>query len=154
MQSFTSPARFGRGLAVAALLGGTMLAGSLAAARADTVGIAAFQLAQATPGTSAGAAATATKGETVEQRITTLRAALKITSDEDAKWNAVAQTMRENAAGMDKLIAESRTTAPQSMTAVDDLQMYQKFTQAHVDGLKNLISSIERIIPSRSCAAR
>jgi hypothetical protein len=53
--------------------------------------------------------------------------------------------MRENAAAMDKLIAETRTTPPQSMTAVDDLKSYQKFAQAHVDGLKNLISSFDEL---------
>jgi hypothetical protein len=137
---------FSRSLAVAALLGGTMLAGSLTSARADTVGNAAFQMAQATtPPTSAGAAATSAKGETVEERISSLKVSLKITSDEDAKWNAVAQSMRENASNMDKLRAESRTTSPQSMTAVEDLKMYQKFSQAHVDGLKNLISSFSTL---------
>lgn len=148
MTSFSQPiisvALIRRSLAVTALLGATMLAGQLTAARADPA-IAAFQLAQATPQTQAGAAATASKGETVEQRIVTLHAALKITPDEDAKWNAVAQTMRENAANMDKLIAASRTTAPQTMSAVDDLEQYQKFTQAHVDGLKNLISSFSTL---------
>jgi hypothetical protein len=144
-----SQVTFKRSFALAALLGATMLTAPLTA-RADTVAIAAFQLAQAAapaaaPQTQAGAAATSTKGETVEQRITTLHAALKITSDEDAKWNAVAQSMRENASAMDKLIAESRTTAPQSMSAVDDLKMYQKFSQAHVDGLKNLISSFSTL---------
>jgi hypothetical protein len=128
-----------------------MLAGPLTSARADTIGNAAFQLAQAStpaspqaqaaPQSQAGAGATTAKGETVEQRITSLHTALKITSDEDAKWNAVAQAMRENASNMDKLVAETRTTSPQTMTAVDDLNMYQKFSQAHVDGLKNLISS-------------
>jgi hypothetical protein len=140
------PARFSRSLAIAALLGGTMLAGPLSAARADTVRAAALQMAQAaTPQTQAGAAATAANGETVEQRITTLHSTLKITSGEDAKWNAVAQAMRENAANMDKLVAESRTSPPQNMSAVDDLTMYQKFAQAHVDGLKNLISSFSTL---------
>jgi len=95
----------------------------------------------AAPQTKAAVAVTESKGETIEQRITTLRAALKITSEEDAKWNAVAQAMRENASAMDKLVAESRKSAPESTSAVDDLKMYQKFAQAHVDGLKNLISS-------------
>ena len=40
---------------------------------------------------------------------------------------------------MDKLVAATRTTPPQNMTAVEDLKIYQKFAQAHVDGLKNLI---------------
>ena len=45
--------------------------------------------------------------------------------------------MRENAAAMDKLIAETRTTPPQNMTAVAELKMYRKFAQTHVDALKN-----------------
>ena len=51
--------------------------------------------------------------------------------------------MRENAAAMDKLIAETRTTPPQNMSAVADLKMYQKFAQTHVDALKNLLSHFE-----------
>src|SRR6185437_254068 len=87
------------------------------------------------------AAATETKGETVEQRITNLHTALKITSEQETKWNGVAQAMRENAANMDKLVAANRTNPPQNMTAVEDLTTYQKFAQAHVDGLKNLNSA-------------
>jgi hypothetical protein len=128
---------FARSFAFAALMGATMLVSPLAAAHAAN-----FQEAQgATPQTHAAEAATATKGETVEQRIVTLHAALKITPDEDAKWNAVAQAMRENASNMDQIVAENRKMAPQDMSAVDDLKAYQKFAQAHVDGLKNLISS-------------
>src|ERR1700733_12632393 len=130
---------FTRSFALAALMGGSMLACPLAVAHA---GNAEFQLAQATTSQTRGSeAATATKGETVEQRIATLHAALKITPDEDVKWTAVAQAMRENASNMDQLIAENRKTAPKDMSATDDLKMYQKFAQAHVDGLKNLISS-------------
>jgi protein CpxP len=131
--------------AMAALLGATMLAAPLAA-RAEAVSNGAFQMAQAAaPKSQAGVAATQSKGETVEQRITTLHAALKITPDEETKWNDVAQAMRENASAMDKLVADNRTTAPQSMSALDDLKMYQKFSQAHVDGLKNLISSFSTL---------
>ena len=138
-QAIPLRAPFGRSFAFAALMGATMLVSPLAAAHA---GNAEFQMVQAaTPPTHAAEAATATKGETVEQRITNLHAALKITPEETAKWNAVAQAMRENAANMDRLIAENRKTAPQDMSAVDDLKLYQKFAQAHVDGLKNLISS-------------
>jgi periplasmic protein CpxP/Spy len=140
------PALLSRSLAITAILGGTMLAVPLNSARADTVGDAAFQLAQAaTPQTQPRAAAAATKGETVEARIARLRKALKITPNENVQWNAVAQSMRENASNMDKLVAEHRMMAPQSMSAVDDLQMYQKFSQAHVDGLKNLIASFSTL---------
>jgi hypothetical protein len=146
MSSFTYPivksAPKARSVAIAALLGATMLASPLYAARADLVTIGEFQLAQAAaPQKHAAAATTETKGETVEQRITALHTALKITAEQDKQWNAVAQAMRENAAAMDKLIASNRTTPPQNMTAVEDLKTYQKFAQAHVDGLKNLIAS-------------
>jgi hypothetical protein len=134
------------GVAIAALMGATMLGSPLTAARADSAANAAIHLAQAgTPRSSAGAGATETKGETVEQRITNLHKALKITPDEDSKWSAVAQAMRENATNMDTLIAANRTTSPQNMTAVDDLKTYQKIAQAHVDGLKNLIASFETL---------
>jgi periplasmic protein CpxP/Spy len=144
MSSFTHPIAtpFARSLAIAALTGATMLASPLSAARADTATNPAIQLAQAAQ-RQAGAGATESKGETVEQRIANLHAALKITPDQEAKWNEVAQDMRENAAAMDKLIAETRTSPPQTMSAVDDLKMYQKFAQAHVDGLKNLLSHFE-----------
>jgi periplasmic protein CpxP/Spy len=152
MSSFTytkaASAPFARSVAIAALMGATILASPLSAARADTVTSAALQLAQAAPQNPAAAGATQSKGETVEERITKLHEALQITSDEDTKWNNVAQAMRENAAAMDKLVAANRTTAPQSKTAVDDLNTYEKFAQAHVDGLKNLISSFKTLYTS------
>jgi len=142
----TMLAPFTRSVAIAALLGTTMLASPLTSARADTVTSAALQLAQAAaPQNPAAAGATQSKGETVEERITNLHVALKITPDEETKWNGVAQAMRENAATMDKLVAANRTTPPQNMSAVDDLTTYEKFAQAHVDGLKNLISSFKTL---------
>ena len=128
-QTIAKPVPFVRSLAIVALMGATMLATPLTAALAQT------------PAPMKQAAAEATKGETVEQRITALHAAMKITADQETKWNGVAQAMRENATNMDKLVASTRTTPPQNMTAVDDLKTYQKFSQAHVDGLKNLIAS-------------
>jgi hypothetical protein len=124
-------APFVRSVAIAALLGATMLATPLTAAWAQNAPVK----------TAATTEATQTKGETVEQRITSLHAALKITPEEETQWNGVAQAMRENASAMDKLTATNRTTPPQNMSAVQDLQTYQQFAQAHVDGLKNLISA-------------
>ena len=120
-----------RSVAIAGLLGSTMLAIPLTAAWA----------ADAPAKTTAATDATQTKGETVERRITELHAALKITPEEETQWNGVAQAMRENAAAMDKLVAEKRTSPPQNMSAVDDLKTYQLFAQAHVDGLKNLTAA-------------
>ena len=53
--------------------------------------------------------------------------------------------MHENAATMDKLAAEKPTSAPQNMSAVDDLKAYQQFAQAHVDELKNLTSAFSAL---------
>src|ERR1700719_2054564 len=141
MSSFTHPiamTALARSVAIAALMSATMLASPFTSARADTAANTAIP-------NPAAAGATETKGETVEQRIKDLHAALKITPDQDSKWNEVAQDMRENAAAMDNLIAANRKTPPKNMTAVEDLKMYQKFAQAHVNGLKNLISSFDKL---------
>lgn len=86
----------------------------------------------------------------VEQRIKQLHAELKVTPDQESKWNSVAQAMRDNDANMEKLIAEKHQSAPQNMTAVDDLKTYQEFAQAHVDGLKNLTSAFSSLYDSMS----
>ena len=139
-----------RSAAIAALLGAMMLAGPLGAARADTASNRTIQLAQATtsPQHHAANAVTEPRTETVEQRITKLHAALQITPAEDSKWNAVAQAMRGNAAAMDALVAQTRDTASRNMTAIDDLRSYQKFAQAHVDGLKSLTESFATLYDS------
>jgi hypothetical protein len=95
----------------------------------------------------AAAAATSSKPETVEQRITELKTALKITPAQEAKWNAVAQAMRANAAAMDKLVQAKRAKM-ENMTAVEDLQTYRDFSQAHLDGLKNLIPAFDALYKS------
>jgi protein CpxP len=93
---------------------------------------------------------TGNKSEGVEQRITQLHAELKVTPDQESKWNSVAQAMRDNAANMDKLVAEKRQTGQPNMTAVDDLKTYQQFTQAHLDGIKNLTSAFSSLYDSMS----
>jgi hypothetical protein len=92
----------------------------------------------------AAAAATSNKPETVEQRITTLKAALKITPDQESKWDGVAKAMRDNAASMDKLVHEKQGKMA-NMNAVDDLKTYQEFSQANLDGLKNLNSAFKTL---------
>ena len=146
MSSFTIPiVTTARSVAIAALLGATMLTTPFSAARADSAITGSIPKAQPAGPEKQATVATETKGETVEQRITDLHAALKITPNQEAQWKMVAQDMRENAAAMDKLIAETRATPPQDITAVTDLQMYQKFAQAHVDGLKNLLSHFKAL---------
>src|SRR4029077_7848086 len=124
---------------IAALMGTTMLAiaSPLIVARADTVTKAAIRLAQAAaPQNPAATGATEGRGETVEQRITTLHTALKITPGQEPLWNAVKQAMRENATAMDKIVAQARTTPPQNM--------YQKFAQAHIAATRLVPKLVDR----------
>jgi hypothetical protein len=138
-----------RAVAIAALMGATMLASPLTAAPANGVAGAPTQPAQAAaPKKSAAAGATEGKPETVEQRIISLHSALDITPAEEPSWNNVAQAMRDNAAAMQKLVAEKKAQAPQGVTAVSDLQTYEKFAEAHVAGLKNLTSTFETLYKS------
>lgn len=126
-----------RSLALSALLSASLLALPMAASWAAETPAPATQAIAPT-----GVVEVA---ETVEQRITNLHAELKITGTEEAAWNNVAQAMRENAAALEKLAAAKTVQAPQSMTAIDDLKGYEKFAQAHTDGLKNLISAFEKL---------
>ncbi|HUC62985.1 MAG TPA: Spy/CpxP family protein refolding chaperone [Alphaproteobacteria bacterium] len=76
----------------------------------------------------------------VEARINELKARLKITADEEALWNDVAQTMRDNAKTVEDL-SRQRYKEARTMTAVEDLQSFQTITQAHADGLKKLVAA-------------
>ena len=125
-----------RSFAIASLTGAALIAGSLAPATAQTPD------GQKPP---AAAAATSSKPETVEQRIATLKTALKITPDLEKKWDGVAQAMRDNASKMEKLVATKRAIPPEKTTAVDDLKTYQEFTEVRLDGLKHLNSAFKSL---------
>jgi hypothetical protein len=125
-----------RFIAIASVLGATLLFNPLTAA-ADPVAPQIHHHAR-----RAGAAAAA---ESVEQRIASLHAALKITSAEEANWRSVAQVMRDNELRMQGLIAETAALPAHDVSAVESLKTYEHFTQTHVDGLKMLISSFETL---------
>ena len=127
-----------RSLAIASLTGAALFAGSSVRRRPQTT-----PDGKATP--PAAAAATSSKPETVEQRIATLKTALKITPDQEKKWDGVAQAMRDNASKMEKLVATKRAIPPEKTTAVDDLKTYQEFTEVRLDGLKHLNSAFKSL---------
>ena len=60
-------------------------------------------------------------------------------------WTAVAQSMRDNASAMEKLVATKRAIPPEKTTAVDDLKTYQEFTEVRLDGLKHLTSAFKSL---------
>jgi hypothetical protein len=88
------------------------------------------------------------RAESVEQRITALHAALKITPAEEPAWEAVAQTMRDNAASMRKLVGDTSGRARQGMTAIEDMQSYQQLAQAHADEMKSLLTTFTTLYNS------
>ena len=136
MKNFLQFTPLARSFAIASLTGAALIAGSLAPATAQTPD------SQKPP---AAAAATSSKPETVEQRIATLKTALKITPDLEPKWTKVAQAMRDNASQMEKLVATKRAIPPEKTTAVDDLKTYQEFTEVRLDGLKHLNSAFKSL---------
>jgi hypothetical protein len=135
-------------IAISALLGATFLTTPLSVAFADDSTATAAPSQMMSHHHHDGAGDAKMKGETVEQRISNLHKELKITADEETNWSGVAQAMRDNAAATQTLIAEKMAQNPKGMTAVDDLKSYEKFAQAHVDGLKNLISSFQTLYDS------
>ena len=133
-----------RVLAIASVVGTAVLAGSLGPVSAQSAD---------SSKTPAAAAATSNKPETVEQRIDSLKLSLKITADQDAKWNGVATAMRENAAAMDKLVKDKQGKMA-TLNAVDDLKTYQEFSQANLDGLKNLNAAFIALYDSMPAAQK
>lgn len=94
------------------------------------------------PKPAAAKAATSMQPESVEQRIAQLKTELKIAPNEESDWNAVADAMRDNAKTMQQLIDQTRAEGPHAQrTALQDLQNYQKFAQAHADGLEKVTAA-------------
>jgi periplasmic protein CpxP/Spy len=80
----------------------------------------------------------------VEARIKQLHGQLKITSAEETQWNQFAQTMRDNARDMDEA-AEQRAQQFAMMTAVDNMQSYEKLAEDHVQHLQKLIPAFQAL---------
>jgi hypothetical protein len=77
-----------------------------------------------------------------EGRIASLHSRLNITYAQEPMWNDVAQIMRENERTMNRLIGE-RHRDPGSMSAIDDLQSYERVALAHAEGLQRLIPAFQ-----------
>ena len=146
--SMALPSRPAPSLALAALMGLSLLAFPLAAARADNSG-AQQPAPTASMRSDAAKEATGVRPETVEQRIASLHTKLQIKPDQEQKWQAVARVMRENAATIEKLVAAKRSAqVSENMTALDDLMTYQQFAEAHVQGLRNLTAAFQALYES------
>jgi hypothetical protein len=98
----------------------------------------------AAPAQAAPAPTKATHSSKVDVRIKSLHAQLKITPEEEQEWSVVAQTMRDNAAEMDKLV-QQRTQQRTGMSAVDDMKSYEAIVQAHADEMQKLVPAFEAL---------
>lgn len=85
-----------------------------------------------------------TSPSVVEKRIASMHKRLKITSSQETAWDAVAQAMRNDAQQMNTLIRE-RQAQVGSLNAVQDLQSYEKISEAHVDGLHKLVPAFQTL---------
>jgi hypothetical protein len=85
----------------------------------------------------------------LEQRIQTLHDKLKVTPDQESEWNDVAQAMRDNESSLSDQIQAKQANA-KSMTAVEDLESYQKIAQAHADGTGKVITAFSTLYDDMS----
>lgn len=87
----------------------------------------------------------AERAETLQQRIRTLHASLRITPAEEAHWSGVAQAMRDNENRLQAMIAARETATAHHVTAPEQLRSNERFTQAHVAGLQALRGAFETL---------
>ncbi|MDE2006257.1 MAG: Spy/CpxP family protein refolding chaperone [Rhodospirillales bacterium] len=80
----------------------------------------------------------------VESHIAQLRDELHITAAEMPQWDALAATMRGNAASMQRLYQE-RSARLAHMDAPEILDSYRSFARAHVAALDRLVPAFRRL---------
>jgi hypothetical protein len=124
-------------------MGGAVLAGPVLAAD-TTMPAPHAQMGAASGGDMNAAPSKATKAarpDQVEKRLATLHRELKITPQQEDKWAAFAQTVRDNETRMHDLLM-SRHQA-RTASAVDDLRNFGDITEAHASGIKRLVSPFQ-----------
>ena len=87
--------------------------------------------------------------ERVEQHINALHAALHITPALQPQWDAMATVMRQNAAAMEQEIAARRASVS-TMTALDDMQSYQKLADQHAANMQKLVAAFSSLYGAMS----
>lgn len=112
-----------------------------------------IQIAQAAPAPPPSGAQGKAIGKTVtpvdrtETWINDLHKSLRITKDQEPLWNDVAQAMRDEASATDAFFKD-RAARVNTMTAVDDLNAYQAFTQERADRLKKVATAFQTLYDS------
>ncbi len=83
----------------------------------------------------------------IDQYITNLHKQLKITPDQEGQWKQVADVMRQNSAAMQAAIKE-RAQSAKTMSAMENLQSYQKIVQTHEEALQRLTPAFQTLYDS------
>ena len=125
-------------LSMALLLGCMTPAATAVAATTDPMSAAqpTAKTEKATPGEKMSEAMPSE--QRVEERIKDLHSKLKITAAQEPAWTNVAEVMRDNEKVVRALITDRHENA-KTMSAIDDLQSYEKIARAHADGLEKFI---------------
>jgi len=131
--------------------GAALLAGAVLVASPST------QAAQLQPASQAAAPSTQSnmdaprrvQPDRVEARINELKKRLMITPQQESKWDAFAQTMRDNATRERELI-ESRNQRLASLNAVDDMKSYYEITKTHSENVGKLVPAFQDLYASMS----
>jgi Spy/CpxP family protein refolding chaperone len=82
-------------------------------------------------------------GQHIDGRIAFLKAELKITGDEAAQWNAVADAMRANSQAMGKLFEEARANRDKPLTAPERLDWRQRFAEARAQAAERFAAAFK-----------
>jgi periplasmic protein CpxP/Spy len=149
LKTFERP---GRMLAATALLGALVVAAPTYAqtpspAPSPTPTTAAPTAAPAHKTPAKAAAKPMTREEWVEAQIVAQHRQLMITADQEPKWAAFAQVMRDNAQKLDTLHQQRRDNQS-SMSAVDDLRSYRDIAQARAEEAQALVTAFESLYDS------
>ncbi|HKU00853.1 MAG TPA: Spy/CpxP family protein refolding chaperone [Paraburkholderia sp.] len=85
----------------------------------------------------------------VEERITYLHSALKITADQEPQWKTFADVMRSNGSTMAGLYKQ-RMEGEAQRNALDDMKQYAQIAQTHADDMQKLVTAFEPLYNSFS----
>ena len=73
-----------------------------------------------------------------------MHAQLRITPAEQPQWDRFAEIMRQNARAMDQEFTERRQQFP-TMNALQNMQSYEKISEAHAQHLQRLVPAFENL---------
>lgn len=82
--------------------------------------------------------------EEVDARIRSMHDQLKITSQQEPQWNALAQTMRDNAAQSEQAFDDRRQKMA-TINADDAMKSYAQLAQMHADHMQKLAASFSAL---------